>query len=126
MSRFDADFAAGGLPDLMYQFGQSAVYSPIDGPPVTLTKAIFSPERVEPKDAGGIVLNMRKREVTISRDPDSAFGGVANVSTTATVTVDGEIWPIVSIQEVTDAYTIAALERPEGTEHAYEGYRGPM
>jgi hypothetical protein len=124
MSRFDADFAACGLPSLMDQFGQSAVYLPIDGPEVTLTKAVISPERPEQVERHGIVVNVRKCEATISRDPDAAYGGVASVTERATVTFGGETWPITRIMGKTDAYTIVALERPEGVEHAHEGFRG--
>ena len=125
MSRFDTDFAAVGLPGLMFQFGQPAVYSPINGPEVSLTKVIISPERMEQEDHSGLKLNMRKCEATISRDPDSADGGVADVTERATVTFNNETWPITSIVEETDAYTIVALERSEGVEHAHDGYRGP-
>ena len=125
MSRFASAIAAGGLSETLAYFGQPAVYSPVDGPEVTLAKVSISPERMEQEDHSGFRVNMRKCEATMSRDPDSAYGGVADVTERATVTFNSETWPITSIVEQTDAYTIVALERPEGVEHAHEGFRGP-
>lgn len=125
MSRFASAIAAGGLSETLGYFGQPAVYSPINGPEVSLAKVAISPERMEQVEKHGIVINVRKCDANISRDPDSADGGVADVTERATVTFNGETWPITSIVEQTDAYTIVALERPEGVEHAHEGFRGP-
>lgn len=125
MSRFDAAIATGGLSETLGYFGQAAVYSPIDGPDVTLAKVSISPERTEQEDRSGLKLIMRKCEATISRDPQSADGGVANVTERGKLTFNSETWPITSIIEKTDAYTIVALERPEAAEHAAEGFRGP-
>ena len=124
MSRFASAIAAGGLSETLGYFGQPAVYSPVDGPEVSLTKVSISPERMEQIEKHGIVLNERKCEATISRDPDSSDGGVADVTERASLTFNSETWPITSIVEQTDAYTIVALERPEGVEHAHDGYRG--
>jgi len=108
---------------LLWQFGQAVTYSPIDGPAVAITRAIVEPETTERVDSNGIAWDLRKRQVTIGTDPDSDDGGVADVSVTATITIDGEEWPIVSIESRTDSHTIINLERPELVEHAHAGFR---
>ena len=117
-TEFDASFAAVGLPGLLGHFGQSAVYTPVDGPPVTLAAAIISPERTETDDRSG--LNLRKCEAKI------LISDVSDVDPSATMTINSEEWPITSIIEETGAYTEVALQRPEGVEVAHEGFRGRM
>ena len=93
VSRFDADFAAGGLPELLYQFGEAATYSPVGRPDVSLT-AILGAESSVVETMGGIRAATRTRMATITNDPTSDYGGVTSANESATFKIGDEVWAI--------------------------------
>ncbi len=122
MSRFAADFAASGLPSLMFQHGQPALYNPVNQPSVSLT-AMVEQETREVGTQDGFRVVMRKKRATITDDPDSTFGGVTAANEAATMTIDEEEWSIENVSRGTAAWYLD-LTRPELAEQARPGYRG--
>ncbi len=122
MSRFDTDFAASGLPELMDQFGQPVTYSPVSGPDVSLTM-ILDPERMTEEEKGGGRVLVQRWEGTITTDPDSDFGGVASPDETATITIGGVVWSVDELAKLTGAYAVLKLVRRSSLERSRPGYR---
>ena len=123
MSRFDAlAVAAGGLSESFGSFGQSAIYDPVVGPSVSL-QAIIEPEEQEVRTVDGIRVVMRTRRATITKDPDSFYGGVEKANEAATMTFNGEEWGVESTPSTASTW-ILMLVRPEIAEQARPGYRG--
>ena len=122
MSRFSSAFAACGLPGLMYQFGQSAIYYPVNRPEIPLTMIVESETR-RTEDASGARVVARTCKGTITDDPDSTYGGVATPNEAATMTISDEEWAIESVSR-TEGGWILTLVRDELAEQARPGYRG--
>lgn len=124
MSRFDTDFAVGGLPQLMYEYGQSVTYLPVGFPSVTL-QAIVRPEESDILQEANVRSVDRKCIATITDNPDSDDGGVATPSEAASVTISDVEWAIDSIDQVPGGWRLT-LVRSEATEYARPGFRGKM
>ena len=122
MSRFDTDFAASGLPQLLFQFGQSVIYLPVNLPEVSLT-AIVESEQREIVTPNGIRTVKRTHKVTIGGDPDSDEGGVTSPNEVATMRINNTEWPIESVSQTAGGW-ILMLVRHELEEQARPGYRG--
>lgn len=125
MSRFDAAFAASGLPGLMHQLGQSAICTMVDGPGVTLS-GLKSPEVTRVDEVGGVRQDVRTCELTIGLDPAASNGGVAEPERIATVTISSEEWSVENVKGRTGAYAILELMSTGLTEIARGGFREPM
>jgi hypothetical protein len=123
MSRFDAGFAVAGLPGLMFQHGQSAVYCPVDGPDVPL-KMIVHPEArpVSDTKAGRTVGRMFRGTITDNPDNED-FGGVSQPTEAATVKYQDEIWAIQEVLREPGAWVLT-LARSELSESNNSGLRG--
>lgn len=123
MSRFDADIA-GMVDDHLFQFGRIGVRY-LDEPnaePVDLT-AIVGPERTDELDDGtGRKLRIT-REVTISTDPDSEYGGVASPKMSAKIEIDGVEWAIVAPATVGENTAMLTVSRAPRVERSRAGYR---
>ena len=103
MSRFAADFAACALPEHQREFGQEVTYQDPEVDPVEITAQVGD-ERDEPgEDDRGNETLTRTRTLTIGRDPDSEFGGVASPGVHATFLIGTEEWAIAAIESQTEA-----------------------
>ncbi len=124
MSKFSDLVNSMGVPLLMDQLGDvdSVVYTPAGGVPVTLT-AIIGPEETEQgQDEGGRCERVT-REVVITTDPDSEYGGVAEPATNATATAKDATWAVEEILSKTDSLARLQLLRKGITERSRPGYR---
>lgn len=116
MSLFDANLAAGGLPALMYQYGQSAIYSPVGAADVELT-IVLGPEETEEEERDGDRILVQRCEGTIGLDE------VAAPDEAASVTVGGVVWSVEGLAGLTGAYAVLKLKRSSSIERARPGYR---
>jgi len=111
--------------DHLFQFGRTGVRY-LDEPhaePVDLT-AIVGPERTDELD-GETGRKLRiTREVTISTDPDSEYGGVAAPKMSAKIEIDDVEWAIVAPVTVGENMATLTLSRSPQVERGRAGYRG--
>ena len=88
-----------GVPALMEHVGGiPIVYVPGSGDTVDLTGIVGPIETVEVETEHGIK-RVQERDVTISVDPDSEWGGVAAPALNAVVTIAGQNWAIKSVAQ---------------------------
>jgi len=126
-SQLDDIMAEVGVDVLFEHLADSAIVvrylDPPHADPVELT-AIIGPDRtVEVGDEKGREHNIT-REVTISADPDSEYGGVAAPKLSATIEIDGVDWAIESIVSQ-DANTVKlTVSKSPQSGHGRGGYRG--
>jgi hypothetical protein len=123
VSRFDSDIAevVGGH---FYQFGRAGVtYIDPNIDPVELT-AIVGPE--ESDESAGLDGRSRRRvrSVTISLDPNSPWGGVADPGEHAELEIDGVVWAIAAIEKRTANLATLRVVRVGAVEKSREAYRG--
>jgi len=121
-SLLDDLMSAIGVDALMHQRGQSATYSPAGGTPVTLT-AILGDERTEEDDEFDGRRSRQVRSATIAKDPNCEWGGVAAPATNATMTADGVIYAVRSIESETESLVTLALQRKTQIERSRQRYR---
>ncbi len=120
MSRFETDFAVVGLPQLLFEFGQAATYSPVTGDDVSLT-AIVEPEKRRIDIANGVRESVRTRKATITNDPSSTFSGVVAASEAGKMTIGSEEWEIETLSSTQGGW-ILELIRPESTRQSRPGF----
>jgi len=122
MSRFDADFAVA-MADVFFQHGESITYTPAGGDPVALTGCVER-ERSEEDPATDGRHQRRVRAVKVLSDADDAdYGGVAEPSERATVTIDSVEYSVESISTVSTAAWRLGLVRIGSVERSRPGYR---
>ena len=108
MSRFDAAFAACGLPGLMHEFGQSAICALLNGldKPATFMK---SPEITRTDKVHGITQSVRVCEITIDTDD------VADPYRIDKITIGGEEWSRGEVKAKTGGYSVVEVRIFERT-----------
>jgi len=123
-SEFDTAFAAAGVPSLLSQFGQSAIYTPAgsEAVPVSLSGSL-SGDHVDDEDDDGGRASVRSCLLAISRDPDGDYGGVADPALNATVTIDGVDWEVRDIPKLDANMATLLLVRIGRSERSRSGYR---
>lgn len=94
-SRLQDDFSEAALPDMMEYAGVDCVYTPPTGDPVEL-RGVFDKITGEVDQMREGRRIYRSARLVLCKDPASEFGGVAEPSLRATVTVTdtGEIYAI--------------------------------
>ncbi len=122
MARFDDDYAAAGVPALMWEFGDSITYTPAGGSPVALTADVGKEHYGEVDTENGRRLR-RERQVTICRDPSSDYGGVATPKLLDTVTIAGEIWAVEDIDPLDAGEATLLVVRGGDVERSQDNYR---
>lgn len=121
MSLFDDTMAEIGVAALFEALGDAITYTPKGGAAVSLTGLVGFGEITDHEERG-----LRKRlirDVTITRDPTSEFGGVANPSLTATVTIDGAEYAITEIQAESASMATLVLAEKKQLEITRKNYR---
>jgi hypothetical protein len=94
MSLFDTQFAACALPAMMTHFGDATLYIPPDGDVDLPVTAMWGPEQSEIVETADGRIEQRTRQITIGRDADSPFGGIADPPQKGAFSLAGEIWAI--------------------------------
>lgn len=121
-SRFDEDFAVG-LGDLFFQLGESITYTPAGGDPVALTGVVEREQSEEDPGTDGRH-QRRVRAVKVLSDADDAdYGGVADPSERATVTIGSIEYSVDSIGTVSTAAWRLGLVRIGSIERSRAAYR---
>lgn len=111
-STFDDEFAELALPDLLAEFGVTVTHATDAGVETELT-AILGPERSEAEtDAPDGRRRLVRRDVTITTDPTSEHGGVANPVESDAITINGEVWPVETITLAGGAAKLGCLRSP--------------
>lgn len=98
MSRFDSIMTGAGLLTSMGQHGQTVTYT---GPgefdsAVSLTAMVDdgSSAQVEGEDRE---MHERRCRVIVNTDTSSEYGGVADPAVNAKISIDGEVWAVMSV-----------------------------
>lgn len=121
MTAFDA-LAAEAWAFHFELWGRTVTYTPAGGEAVELT-GMVGPVRSQPDE--GYELGRRLIElveITITTDPDSEFGGVADPAENATVTIGSTVWPVESIDEHC-GLTVLHCRRELAVERSRPSYR---
>lgn len=127
MAELDDIFAEHGVEDMFDHLagsGEVVTYLDPNVDDVELI-AILGDEEADADVVDGDGKSVRHmRTVTISRDPASGYGGVANPGEHASVEIDGETWAIASVESKdTNLATLRCVRQPR-TERSRQGYRG--
>lgn len=121
---FDDDFEAVVVPCMMTAYGVAATYHPQDGSTdVALTAVIESRTGDAPEEMDGRTTQRERREISISNDPASEYGGVATPSDRATITMEGSEWAVEAVLEYAPPLHRLRLVRIGTSEVAADGYR---
>ena len=131
MSRLDANFATTVLPLHLHHTGTVVSYEHPDAEPVALTAVVGPIRHVLQEDEGGGGVNRTlERVVTISRDPDGTYGGVADPGVPGVFVIDGVDWAVSDeaglgefAPELTDAYARLRVVRVEPVQRSRPGWR---
>lgn len=128
MTAFDDEFASAALPDLFAQFGETVVYADPAYDPVTLTAMVGPVSAMSLEGADGGLDRRVVREMTISRDPDGEFGGIASPRDSrrdTRITIAGEEWGFDDdlIARQTENTTTLRLVQVPALEKSRPGYR---
>lgn len=127
MTVFDDEFAAAALPELFEQFGRSIVFEDPACDPVALTAIVGEITGEEDEAADGGIERRQTREVTITRDQEGEFGGIADPLTAGRLTlvlIDEVHWAIEGVNSQTANLTCLRLVRVGAVEKSRPGYRG--
>lgn len=117
MSAFDDHFDELVRPQLKEQFGDPVTYTDASGTATAATAVVGGEEAVQnPVDDGQSI--RRTRHVTLFKDDVPAVA-----KRKATVTINGEVWPIVEILDETPTETQVKVERTERSEVSRPGFR---
>jgi hypothetical protein len=122
MSLFHDDFADVALPCLLDLHGQAATYQDAGGDPVALTVIAGEEQAVETVEDDGRE-SERMRDVTLLRDPASAYGGVAEPSLHATLCLHGIEYAVRRIAVLTASYAKLIVTRHATLEISRAKYR---
>lgn len=104
------------------EFGSHVTYQ-VSGESTSLVAIVKKEQQVEEEFDNGRRLHVF-RDVTISRNPDDACGGIANPRTDATVTIGEVVYAVESIPYQDDHTSTLRLVRKESLEHGRRNYRG--
>jgi len=101
-----------GTPVLMQHLGTEGrvVYVDVDDVETELT-AIVGDELIEEIDIDGDRSRKSFRDVIISTDPISEWGGVATPQEDCKVTIDGNDWPIETVEAITGSFARLRVTR---------------
>lgn len=126
MSRHDADFERFGRPALFSYQGRLVDYVDPMADPVEITAVVSEADAKQRAEDGDRTV-VRRRNVTIGRDPLSTDGGIAAPRAEANgkpvyFVIDGEIWTIESLALTATKATCVCIQT--GTvEFARDQYR---
>ena len=126
-SLHEANFAIGLLEDL-WQFGREITYHAPRSNAVTLTAIVGQVQTATEDDAEGGRTLQQTRSVTISRDPDGEFSGVATPFKEADTrersyfTIDGDEWTIAEVESETPSLARLRCVRGDVLELTRPGY----
>lgn len=119
-------FQSGALDLLMEHFSDSGrvTYTPPGGSAVAVSAIVGNETAEDSRESDGL-RRVRRRKLTISRDPSGDFGGVAAPVQTGTVAIDGEVWAIESIKCLSrDVFDLVAV-RHEAQARSRADLHGP-
>ena len=119
MSAFDDHYAELARPLLKERFGDPITYTDENGTATTLTAVVGAESAQENPDDDGQTIQ-RTRHVTLFKNDVAT---VAKRSGKASVTIAGEVWPIVEILTETPTETQVQVERIEKSEVSRPGFR---
>ena len=111
-----------GWPLLVEHFGESVTYTPTTGDPVTCDGVLVEDETEDVRDSRGGRRFVRRGTLLVSTDS----GGVANPGRPGdTVTVGGETWDVVSLNDRVRGADLAmmSVQRSETIERSRPDYR---
>lgn len=120
-------FQFGSLPLLMEHHSDSGrvTYTPRNGNVAAVSAIVGNEVATEDRHDTGRRRTLR-RPVTITTDPAGTYGGVASPALNATVTVDGVIYAIESVEPLSRDVFDLVLVRHEAMEVSNPAYRrGP-
>ncbi len=105
--------------------GTEITYTASSAGALSLT-GIVKPVEGQPEEDGEHAnrLGPITREITISKDPDGEFGGVADPRMDAKFTIDSEDWAIQSIVSESESLTTLRCIQHLPREISKRGYRG--
>ena len=122
-SRFSAEFAAGAVSDLMYQFGQALTYTPSTGSE-TSPWGVFHEDESSVRDTPDGREVVRSGTLNIGDDPSmSTYLGIASPAEDDVVTVEGVTWSVDVVGEHNGGLWSLGLTRIESIEKTQAGYR---
>lgn len=125
MTTFAGDFAALAVPELLATFGELVQYR-CCGDHAEVTAIVSAEESSEDKSRRDRRDRVRRREVTISTDPELAsYGGIAAPSIRGQLTVQGTEYAITGTKAVADGFLTLTIERRESLERSAPDYRRP-
>jgi hypothetical protein len=93
MSDFDDEFAETASPEFFARMGDAVTYVDGDGTETNVV-AVLGAEMARDVPTRDGFDRMRWRTITVRRDPDGEFGGIAQPSSVGSFVIDGEQWSI--------------------------------
>lgn len=124
MSQFDDMYTEIAVPALFEHHSRGTTVEYIDGEndPVTLTVIERNEQSDEQPEQEGRK-RLRMKDIIISTDPDSSYGGVAAPAEHAQIQMDGETWSIEAVEALSQSLARLRIIRRSSMERSRESYR---
>lgn len=119
------DAEAGlALPAQLGLAGSSVSITPPGGATIALTGVLGALETEELQGAGGIRRDLT-RTLTIARDPDGSYGGIAEFNESSAILIDGQEWRCLRIEARSAAAVRLRIGLSAAADRTRQSYRQP-